>query len=226
MSSFLKYSFPKTNGRSYNLINLRFGKLVVQSKFKKGKYNYWKCVCDCGGQISPLTGTLTRGEAQSCGCKRKETLKLKWSPVGEAGFNTAKSMYIKNAKSRKLNWELTDTELHTLFESSCYYCGDMNSNFISLQDKGYSKEGQIHGQYKYNGIDRLDSKKGYFLNNVVSSCKTCNFGKQTLTLSEFALWIQKVHTHLTNKGILPKLSSLNSIREALNAKTTQTTEEV
>jgi hypothetical protein len=45
----------------------------------------------------------------------------------------------------------------------------------------------------YNGIDRVDSTKGYFNENVVSCCKVCNRAKSNLSLDEFKEWISKVY---------------------------------
>ena len=33
---------------------------------------YWLCECDCGNQTEVSTGNLTAGQAQSCGCYKKD----------------------------------------------------------------------------------------------------------------------------------------------------------
>lgn len=52
-----------------NLINQRFGKLVVIAK-SKSKYNkvHWLCKCDCGNETIVSTSGLKTGHTKSCGC--------------------------------------------------------------------------------------------------------------------------------------------------------------
>ena len=45
----------------------------------------------------------------------------------------------------------------------------------------------------YNGIDRIDSTKGYFNDNVVSCCKVCNRAKSNLSLEDFKQWAANLY---------------------------------
>jgi hypothetical protein len=49
------------------------------------------------------------------------------------------------------------------------------------------------GDLAYNGIDRVDNKKGYTEENCVSCCGLCNRMKMKMGLSDFAKHIQKIH---------------------------------
>jgi hypothetical protein len=68
--------------KKLNLINLRFGKLLVireASKEEKEDLNkkngvWWLCRCNCGNETISKTTYLTQGETQSCGCYRYEQL--------------------------------------------------------------------------------------------------------------------------------------------------------
>ena len=56
---------------SEDLIGQRFGKLTVIEKTDKRSLNrqiFWKCKCDCGNIKEVITGSLTSGHTQSCGC--------------------------------------------------------------------------------------------------------------------------------------------------------------
>lgn len=56
-----------------NLMNQRFGRLVVISEHKnKGKKTQWVCICDCGQKCIVKTGQLRSMKTESCGCLRKE----------------------------------------------------------------------------------------------------------------------------------------------------------
>lgn len=58
--------------KKINLINQRFGKLLVLSKEKTSPHGYyWLCQCDCGKKVSILGANLRNGNTKSCGCLRK-----------------------------------------------------------------------------------------------------------------------------------------------------------
>lgn len=68
------------------------------------------------------------------------------------------------AKKRNLEWSLTFDEFMVFWQAPCYYCGDKHTTI---------------------GIDRLDNKQGYRINNVVSCCKICNIAKSDNTFETF-----------------------------------------
>lgn len=56
-----------------NLINHRFGKLVVIGEPQKGKRGtIWKCQCDCGNICYKVSTDLVHGKVKSCGCLKSE----------------------------------------------------------------------------------------------------------------------------------------------------------
>lgn len=67
-----------------------------------------------------------------------------------------------SAKTRNIEYKLTDKEAINILLSPCYYCSN---------DKV--------------GIDRMDSYKGYFIENCVACCAMCNYMKRTYTRDEF-----------------------------------------
>lgn len=56
-----------------NLINQRFGKLVVidSAPNTDSRLTAWKCQCDCGNQCISTTKQLRSGKKKSCGCLSK-----------------------------------------------------------------------------------------------------------------------------------------------------------
>lgn len=54
----------------------KFGKLTVIEKepYKKGKATIWKCICDCGNEVSVRGYCLRSGKTKSCGCIRTTDL--------------------------------------------------------------------------------------------------------------------------------------------------------
>ena len=71
--------------------------------------------------------------------------------------------------------------MYTVFfyNTKCYYCND---------------------DYKGLGIDRINSKLGYVLQNIRPCCKFCNFMKHSSTESEFYNRILKICNNLTKKN--------------------------
>lgn len=55
--------------RALDLAGQKFGRLtVIERTGHAGKKVLWRCECDCGGEISRPTNTLTSGVTKSCGC--------------------------------------------------------------------------------------------------------------------------------------------------------------
>jgi len=175
----------------------RFGRLVVLEPTEERNQNnvVWKCICDCGNVCSANTASLNRGHTKSCGCLHIETARKtgqitggKSMPYGVASFRDVIRIYKRNAKTRDLQFELTNDEIAVLTKGDCYYCG--------------SKPSKIHhpkrnnGPYIYNGIDRVNNDKGYILDNCVPCCTKCNKMKERMSANTFLEQIGKVNTHL------------------------------
>jgi hypothetical protein len=172
----------------------RFGRLTALFYAGQGTTRpdrLWLCKCDCGETTTARYHSLVSGDTTSCGCYSRENLlqnrsKGGWNkkPEGEACFNNLFLRAKNNAKSRKHSFELTKAEFRALTQSDCYYCGQAPSQIIRA--KG------TNGVYAYNGIDRIDSKRGYVIDNVRACCKTCNNAKSTLSEQEFFQWLDRI----------------------------------
>lgn len=65
-----KWSYePNKNTKLYEGLNKKFGRLtpveIIKEKGKKSKY---RCICDCGGEITTQYTNLFIGKTKSCGC--------------------------------------------------------------------------------------------------------------------------------------------------------------
>lgn len=151
-----------------NLISLKFGKLVVlEDTNKRTSFGsvIWKCQCDCGNMCEIDASNLGKG-TNSCGCYRKSYKRKNALQKSEASFNGLYYEYLRNAKSRKKDFELTKEQFKELTSKSCHYCNKKPS-------KIFYKEG-CNGEYIYNGVDRRDNNLGYILENCVPCCYKCN----------------------------------------------------
>lgn len=191
-----------------NLIGKSFDYLTVieEAPFKETinkngiyKVRYWKCKCECGNYRIIAHGDLMKNNrTKSCGCKRKETIlqkikdyniekykNLNCTPTELKFYSQYKysDTVIKNKKSFNLSLET----FIKLINEKCYYCGEQPFRIRYALNK---KEKQ-----KLNGIDRIDSSKGYEEDNVVSCCTQCNLAKLNYSTEEFLNWIKKVYEY-------------------------------
>ena len=100
--------------------------------------------------------------------------------VNRTGFNNKDRLRFANikggAKKRNIFFNLTDQQMYDLLHSTCTYCGCKNCN----------------------GIDRIDSSKGYVLGNVTPCCAMCNRMKNNYSLETFKNHIEKIYKYLNN----------------------------
>ena len=75
-----------------------------------------------------------------------------------------------SAKTRQIQFSLTDQQALNILEKPCYYCGNTE---------------------KY-GIDRIDSSFGYTLKNSVSCCDDCNYMKRIMSQKDFIQQCKKI----------------------------------
>lgn len=112
-------------------------------------------------------------------------------------MNLVASRYKSGAKNRNLAFELTYEECGALFKQSCYFCGKPPSNKHTPRHR--RKHGEPIPVYYYNGIDRLDSAKGYVAGNCVPCCWQCNKQKSNMSPEEFESWILQAAEWITKR---------------------------
>ncbi len=102
--------------------------------------------------------------------------------------NNSNYMYKRyQQKCVKLNKEfnISNEEFDEIIRAKCFYCGFTDSR-------------------GFNGIDRIDSTKGYELINVVNCCKMCNYMKAAVDIKTF---IKRV-IHILSYNKIELISSL------------------
>ena len=186
--------------KTHDLTGKKFGLLTaIKPIIIPGKnYRKWLCLCDCGTYKEVRTSYLLSNEpgkrTRSCGCNKSKFLSdLNSLEYGLSSKNVLIKNYKRRAEKKNLKFELDNEQLDSLFLGNCFYCGTAPSNEL----KGGKS---CIGTYTYNGIDRLDSGKGYIKGNVVSCCKFCNQAKNDRTVNEFLAWITKVFKFQSKKG--------------------------
>jgi len=139
-----------------DLLGKSFGRLTVTEYIGLGKYDkhYWKCSCECGGEITLPTYRIT-GKASatsSCGCLRKERLREnRYDPTTH---------------------DLSNTKLYAVFQSMKHRCSNPNSQrFDYYGGKGvkvlwetvedFVAWAESSGYTEGLSIDRVDSDGDY-----------------------------------------------------------------
>jgi hypothetical protein len=174
------------------MVGKKFNKLTVKEyAYRKDNSFYWKCICDCGNETVASSNCLRFGKIKSCGC----FLLTKHEP-GFSGLKRIYLIYKQSAKQRNLTFNLTIDKFKKITSQNCSYCGIPPSE-ISDHSKNH-KNGTVNDYtaYKFNGIDRIDSKKGYDEENVTPCCKRCNYVKHTSTVEELKNHVIKIYEHL------------------------------
>ena len=85
------------------------------------------------------------------------------------------SHYKSGAKKRNIDFNLTEQEFYSFWKKSCTYCGD---------------------EIETIGLDRINSGKGYSMDNIVPCCSTCNWMKIDKPTDEWLSHIKKILTHM------------------------------
>jgi hypothetical protein len=163
-------------------------RLVPNPKKRAGKL--WECLCECGKTCLLSSKNLNGHHYRSCGCVARAPRIDNREAIIRRRYNA----YRQNARRKERDFELTYTEFHALVVTPCYYCGD-----ITVRGQGRPKsrtQGRNANHYKQekvNGIDRIDSLKGYNSENVVPCCAMCNKMKMEFTLEDWLSRVAKIY---------------------------------
>ncbi len=178
---------PEPNAK--NIIGQKFGRLlVVESLGAFGKKGYQKqfvkCLCECGN--TKILNLCTLGNhIFSCGCLKKENRFKKSGGYTKTNEKCLFYRYKSKAIERNIEWALSYEEFVSFLYKNCFYC-----DTIPLQGR----------DIKYNGIDRLDSSKGYIIDNCVTCCGRCNWSKGIMSYDQFIDMVYKIYQiHIINK---------------------------
>lgn len=207
-------SSPRSNliGRRYNALVVV--ECIVPSRGHNNKGGLWRCLCDCGNDTYVGRGHDLYAR-DSCGCLWKannckaQQAKRKYQCV------TLNDEYRKHKSCAQQRGDvpLPREGWEVLVKRPCEYCGKFDVRNVALHD-AYQKRGGRHlpkedislYEVQMNGVDRVDSSKGYSMDNCVSCCFYCNRMKSDMPLEEFFSQVAEVyHKHRLQEKHLPPL---------------------
>lgn len=176
----------------------KFHRLTAIKYIRTGKHwrRYFLFRCDCGKTITVTAEAVIGGNTKSCGCLRREAMLRRYNlPPGKAAMRQLILQgYKRHCKKGRREWKLTEDQFYQLSQRSCFYCGSLPAQVR----KG--KNGT--GDFVFNGIDRINSKNGYTLDNVVPCCRTCNLAKSDMTTTQFYVWVKRISAMADQLGSL------------------------
>lgn len=164
----------------------KFNRLtVIKFDHSKNGRSYFLFQCDCGEEKVILGSLVKSGNTKSCGCLSKETKQAKRFSENHTEITAIILDYKRHAVDRNYEWLLTREEVEKIINLDCHYCKIGPSNIKKTKNS-------LGDGYKYSGIDRVNSIKGYTYENVVPCCKICNYAKSNLTFEEFKKWAIRI----------------------------------
>jgi hypothetical protein len=179
------------------------GLTILEYSHVNRSSSFWKCQCICGEFCIVALHHLKSGDTKSCGC-----FKTYRYARGMSGLKKLYGRYKRNAKIKNRIFDLTIEDFKKVTSENCFYCGSKPHTESALSSVNEHVEFKDHMIYKYNGIDRIDSSKGYEKDNIVPCCQWCNIAKKDMSVEEFKEHIFKMHNYLNSDRALnePALS--------------------
>ncbi len=181
VNHYLKLYKIETHKRSvFSTVDLtgeRFGRLLVieidKTVNKHGKIK-WICKCDCGKTKIINASSLKRNLSKSCGCLRHDMFHKGYKDIS-ANYWTRKA---READSRGLEFTITQKEVWDLYEKQNRKCA-----YTGIEIRFYCDSNKP--ELNTASIDRIDSFKGYTLDNIKIVHKSINLCKNWIPEEEF-----------------------------------------
>lgn len=138
-------------------------------------------------------------KTSSCGCYMTEFATNNWKkeaiknrkPLGYAASKKTYSNKRREALRKGIIFEITFEQFVEIAKQNCYYCAATPRNCSKFK---------TFGDFTYNGMDKVDRKKGYIMPNVVPCCWNCNRAKATLSQEEFFQLITNIYHNRIKNG--------------------------
>jgi hypothetical protein len=155
---------------------------------KNGKICYL-CKCKCGNERKVRRSYLLSGRTKSCGCGKtkassetgKRTIKFAIEAASKFVGDLSGAMWsriLKNAKTRNLEVTLTKTEAWSLYEKQSKKCALTGIDLYL--NPHHSERSRVTAS-----LDRIDSTKGYTIDNVQWVHKDVNLMKNGFSEQRF-----------------------------------------
>lgn len=171
-----EYGFPKS--RKYkDITGKKFHNLtVIKISDKTIRKAIWECKCSCGNITHVVGNALRRGEIRSCGCLRKI---IAYGDISGYFFTRIK----RHAEKRQIYFDICIKNIWELFIKQDKKCALTGIDLVLTRKRGSDNTASL---------DRIDSSKGYTLDNIRWVHKEINIMKMDLSDIELIEWAKKL----------------------------------
>lgn len=178
-----------------------FYDLTVIEKVGTTHYGHiWRCKCVCGQETTAYSAKLKTGKNKSCGCRKFGARHYKYS--GHKGLAGCFWTRVKgHAKTRNISLDITIEQAWDKFVEQNFRCA-LSGEPITLP----SNTQEFLSANCTASLDRIDSSKGYALDNIQWVHKDVNLIKMDMDKNNFVFWCQKVAAFQSRVSKLNKTS--------------------
>ena len=179
--------------KPFDLLGKKFGKWTVLSKLGRSKTSrdiLWLCRCECGKERPVKTYHLTKGYSSQCvDCGHLPTKYSEELP------DCIWNKIVLLARRRRIKVVITKHQAYQTFLKQKKLCA------LTKLPICFPKNGTEERHRSYTAsLDRIDSKKGYTLNNIQWVHKHINVMKNVFTQSYFIELCHRVSSNLYVAG--------------------------
>lgn len=202
-------TLKKYIGNTYGVLTILGLDHEEYDKTKQIKRSYFKCKCNrCNSITIVRSDRFGKGKYIPKSCSncindlQREIAYKKWNTLERKPIRNRINSIKSAAKGRNYKIELTDKQIEDFLNKPCFYCNCEHAN----------------------GIDRINSKEHYIINNCVPCCSICNRMKNKYDLNTFLNKIRNIYNNFYNKSstTISKESTSEAIAdgngESLNTK--------
>lgn len=164
---------------------------IIEILHSTKKHRFYRCKCTNCGNIFIKRGDSLKSKNRSC----RKCFGNYIIPKLDSVRNVLYSHYRTAAISRNWSFNLTDEQFNTLIYGNCFYCGEPPCE--NKSDLRYNKTDK---KFLRNGIDRVDTNKGYDFENCVLCCTMCNRMKLNFEVNNFLSQVSKIYQKHLKEG--------------------------
>ncbi len=171
------------------LLNLGTGIKLVEGQTYKNFNTPFNFICHCGNEFSCRVSSILMQLTTSCGCRRKGSNSCHYK--GYKCLSGTKWQAIKkSAKRRNIPFDLSIQEAWELFEKQKRKCYLTQQSIILCPSRKDIMKGK-----QTASLDRIDSSKGYTIDNVQWIHKDLNTMKWDFSQEHFINMCKMVAKH-------------------------------